>query len=272
MSGEADPHAPVALRRLDLLIAGVRAGRGGAVAVTGEPGVGKSALLARLAARAPGMTVLTAAGAPGEAALPYAALGDLLRPLRDRIAQLPPPQARAVGAAFALRAGDLNPYHVCLSTLNLICVAAPALVIVDDVDLIDPPSATALFFAARRIRSDGVGMVFAARRKPEVPGVGELPLCARPEVLDGLTQRETEVVRAIAGGLSNPEAATALRLSRKTVETHLSSAYRKLGVRSRTQLVRYLAAFVALPSPREFPEAAPPGLRHIGNFRTGEKT
>lgn len=237
MSGEADPHAPTAVRRLDLVIAGVRAGRGDAVAVTGEPGVGKTALLARLAARAPGLTVLSASGAASEAALPYAALGDLLRPLRERIGQLPPPQARAVGAAFALRAGDLNPYHVCLSTLNLLFLAAPALVIVDDVDLIDPPSATALFFAARRIRAFPVGMVFAARRKPAVPGVDDLPMSG---ALEGLTQRETEVVRAIAGGLSNPEAAIALRLSRKTVETHLSSAYRKLGVRSRTQLVRYL--------------------------------
>ncbi|MFI5892443.1 LuxR C-terminal-related transcriptional regulator [Actinoplanes sp. NPDC051513] len=240
MSWEADPHAPAALRRLDLLVAGVRAGRGGAVAVTGEPGGGKTALLARLATRVPGMTVLTAAGVAGEAALPYAALGDLLRPLRDRIAQLPPPQARAMGAALALRAGDLNPYHVCLSTLNLLCTAAPVLVVVDDMDLIDPPSATALFFVARRVRSAGVGMIFAARQKPDVPGVEELPLGEPAEVLDGLTQRETQVVRAIAGGLSNPEAALALRLSRKTIETHLSSAYRKLGVRSRTQLVRYL--------------------------------
>jgi DNA-binding CsgD family transcriptional regulator len=272
MSGEADPHAPPALRRLELLVAGVRAGRGGAVAVTGEPGTGKTALLARVRERAPGMTVLTASGVAGEAALPYAALGDLLRPVRDRITQLPPPQAAAVGAAFALRAGDLNPYHVCLSTLNLLCRSAPVLVVVDDVDLADRPSATALFFAARRIRGFGVGMVFAARRKPEVPGLEELSLS---RVLDGLTQRESDVVRAIAGGMSNPEAASALRLSRKTVETHLSSAYRKLGVRSRTQLVRFLAEagrIVALPSPREFPEAAARGLRHAGNFRTGEKT
>jgi DNA-binding CsgD family transcriptional regulator len=46
----------------------------------------------------------------------------------------------------------------------------------------------------------------------------------------------------INGGsrLSNPEIATALFISRKTVEAHLTCAYRKLGLRSRTQLVRHL--------------------------------
>ncbi|WP_033294821.1 HD domain-containing phosphohydrolase [Amycolatopsis jejuensis] len=58
---------------------------------------------------------------------------------------------------------------------------------------------------------------------------------------DGLTARETEVLLHLARGLSNPEIAAALTLSRKTVSTHLEHIYTKLGVTTRTQ-----AALVAL--------------------------
>jgi DNA-binding CsgD family transcriptional regulator len=55
-----------------------------------------------------------------------------------------------------------------------------------------------------------------------------------------LTPQELQVAREIAAGRSNPEAAEALFLSRKTVEAHLTRVYRKLGVRSRTELTRVL--------------------------------
>ncbi|MGV9294020.1 HD domain-containing phosphohydrolase [Amycolatopsis sp. NPDC003676] len=57
----------------------------------------------------------------------------------------------------------------------------------------------------------------------------------------GLTARETEVLLHLARGLSNPEIAAALTLSRKTVSTHLEHIYAKLGVTTRTQ-----AALVAM--------------------------
>jgi DNA-binding CsgD family transcriptional regulator len=55
-----------------------------------------------------------------------------------------------------------------------------------------------------------------------------------------LTARELEVALAVADGRTNREVATGLFLSLKTVEFHLRSIYRKLGIRSRTELVRAL--------------------------------
>ena len=51
-----------------------------------------------------------------------------------------------------------------------------------------------------------------------------------------LSQAELRVVEAVASGMTNREAAAALFLSVKTVDFHLQQVYRKLGVRSRTEL------------------------------------
>jgi DNA-binding CsgD family transcriptional regulator len=58
----------------------------------------------------------------------------------------------------------------------------------------------------------------------------------------GLTAAEVAVVEVVAEGLSNPEAAARLFLSRKTVETHLKHVYSKLGIRSRAELAALYAA------------------------------
>jgi DNA-binding NarL/FixJ family response regulator len=55
---------------------------------------------------------------------------------------------------------------------------------------------------------------------------------------DRLTAQERRVADAVADGLSNPETAARLCLSSKTVESHLTCIYRKLGLRSRTELAR----------------------------------
>lgn len=56
---------------------------------------------------------------------------------------------------------------------------------------------------------------------------------------DGLSPRETEILRLIALGYTSAEIAEQLHLSRRTVETHRAHVHRKLGLTSRSQLVRY---------------------------------
>jgi DNA-binding CsgD family transcriptional regulator len=57
-----------------------------------------------------------------------------------------------------------------------------------------------------------------------------------------LSHREVEVLRLVALGYSNKEVADELYISVRTVETHLGRIYRKLGVRSRSELSAYVAA------------------------------
>ena len=56
---------------------------------------------------------------------------------------------------------------------------------------------------------------------------------------DDLTERETEVLRLLAQGLSNPQIAQTLAVSRKTIEHHLGHIYTKLGISCRTAAVVY---------------------------------
>ncbi|MCX3060569.1 response regulator [Streptomyces beihaiensis] len=56
---------------------------------------------------------------------------------------------------------------------------------------------------------------------------------------DGLTTRETEVLRLIADGLSNQEIAHTLQVSTATVKTHINNLFSKAGLKDRAQAVRY---------------------------------
>jgi DNA-binding CsgD family transcriptional regulator len=56
---------------------------------------------------------------------------------------------------------------------------------------------------------------------------------------DGLSRRELEVLRLVAGGESNAQIARRLGLSTHTVERHVSNLYRKIGARGRADATAY---------------------------------
>ncbi len=146
------------------------ASRGGALVLRGQPGVGKSALLAEAVATAEGMRVLRTQGVESEAPLAFAALHRLLRPVTPYRGRLPVRQARALRTAFGEEDGvdgvDVDRFAVFLGALSLLSEAAedaPVLAVVDDAHWLDDASAAALLFVARRVQAERIALLFAAR-------------------------------------------------------------------------------------------------------------
>ena len=81
---------------------------------------------------------------------------------------------------------------------------------------------------------------WAERARRELRATGE-KLRRDAAAGDELTPQELQVALQVAEGKANKDVAAALFLSQKTVEFHLSRIYRKLGLSSRTELVRHLA-------------------------------
>ena len=156
---------------LDGVLGDLRLGRGGALVVRGEPGVGKSALLEYVVGAAADMRVAKAAGVESEMELAFAGLHLLCAPLLGRLEDLPGPQRDALGVAFGLRAGGApDRFLVALAVLTLLSEVAeerPLLCLVDDAQWLDQASAQVLAFAARRLLAEPVGLIFAAREPGE---------------------------------------------------------------------------------------------------------
>jgi DNA-binding CsgD family transcriptional regulator len=79
---------------------------------------------------------------------------------------------------------------------------------------------------------------WAEQAQAELRASGEVPSRDRIGSLRSLTPQELQVALIVARGITTREAAAALFLSPKTIEFHLGNIYRKLGVRSRAELVR----------------------------------
>jgi DNA-binding CsgD family transcriptional regulator len=77
-----------------------------------------------------------------------------------------------------------------------------------------------------------------------------------PWVTAGVTAREADVLRLVAGGLTNKQIAARLHLSPRTVEKHVESLLRKTSAHSRTGLVAAASQAAARDSPRAFPPSA----------------
>ena len=172
------------------------------LAVVGEPGAGKTALLAYAQEQAPDLYTLTSVGVESESELPYASLHELLSPLVDRIPRLAPVQAHALAAALALEQGSSDPLAVGAGTYSLLVDVAeerPVLVLLDDVQWFDGASAKAIAFAIRRFRAEQIGVIAAFR-----PGTAPL-FEALPQLM--LAPLAPEAARAVLRSRGEPIAA-----------------------------------------------------------------
>jgi DNA-binding CsgD family transcriptional regulator len=82
---------------------------------------------------------------------------------------------------------------------------------------------------------------FAERARLELEATGERARKRTVDTLDQLTPQETQIVRRAAEGDTNREIAARLFISASTVEYHLRKVFRKLDVKSRTQLADRLS-------------------------------
>jgi DNA-binding NarL/FixJ family response regulator len=95
-------------------------------------------------------------------------------------------------------------------------------------------------FDAVRVVAAGEALLAPAVTRRLIDEFVQLPPKActlTPSTLDVLTPRETEVMRLVAEGLSNPEVAARLVVTEETVKTHVSRILTKLALRDRTQAV-----------------------------------
>ncbi|WP_344615592.1 AAA family ATPase [Dactylosporangium salmoneum] len=198
------------LAELAALFAGAEPA-GAAVVVSGDPGIGKSALLeaARDLGRAAGFQTLSTVGVEAEAQLPYSGLHQLLRPLVGFADRLPVRLRDALASALG-SGGETapEPFLVSLAVLNLLAEAAseqPLAVLADDVQWLDPQTHDTLAFLARRVAMDPIVVVgvvrrgypgpFAAAGLPEIEvgrlsdEASELLLSAQSSELDGWRRR-----------------------------------------------------------------------------------
>jgi DNA-binding CsgD family transcriptional regulator len=192
---------------LAALVARARDGRSGALVLCGEPGIGKSALLEAAVSLAEGFLVIRARGIESESEIAFSGLQELLRPVVSLLDRLPERQRAVLAGALALGPpvpGD--PLAIRAATLGILAAAAErarVVVVVDDAHWLDPPSAEALAFAARRLDREGIAALFAVREaEPSAfnpTGLSEL-------IVRGLGRGPArELLAARAGGAIAPE-------------------------------------------------------------------
>jgi DNA-binding CsgD family transcriptional regulator len=184
-------HAGLAHRPPDLMgrgrdLAVVRAflhelsNQGGSLLLSGEPGVGKSALLdaADEIAVTAGTRVLRAAGAESEVAS-FSGLNQLLLPLRDDFSRLDALQRNVLDAALGFSDGDaadrLVLHNAVLALLGQAGADRPLLLIVDNLHWLDQASAQVLGFVARRLSGSRVGLLTAKRTEASGPTDADAP-------------------------------------------------------------------------------------------------
>ena len=168
------------VERVRDLLDGVH-GSGAALIVRGEPGIGKSALLAEARALAAerNMRIVSTVGARAEVDVPFAGLHQLLRPLRDELGALPATQRDVLLAAFGTDAAAPQLYAIAVAVLDLLATVAQhtaLLIVAEDAHRLDRCTTDVLAFVARRLESDPIVLLAASRTGSEPNSLDEAGL------------------------------------------------------------------------------------------------
>ena len=146
------------------------------------------------------------------------------------------PELDGLEATRRILAADANARVLVLTTFDLdeyvyeaLRVGASGFVLKDD-----PPEQ---LLAAIRVVAAGEALLSPAITKRVIERFTRLPRPEAPRGLEELTERELDVFRLVARGLSNAEIGKELFISETTVKTHITHVLRKLGLRDRVQAV-----------------------------------
>ncbi len=186
---------------LDRLVGDLRTGRSRALVLSGDVGIGKTALLDYALDLAAGCRTIRTAGVEAERELAFAALHQLCTPMLSELHALPPLQRDALRTALGLGGGNASDrFMLGLAALGLfseVAVDRPLLLLLDDAQWLDRASAQVLGVAARRLGTESVGIVLAARTTPEETSWPEL--AGLPEVrIAGLPDEQARALLALA--------------------------------------------------------------------------
>lgn len=152
---------------VDRLVTAACAGSSGVLVIRGEDGTGECSLLDYAAETATDMRVRRVRGIETEKDLPFAALHLLTRRDFDRAGKLPARQSAALRSALGLaEEKGTDPFLVGLALLSFLCDLAedrPLLLLIEDVQWFDCASTDAILFAARRLRSQRIAIIFTVQ-------------------------------------------------------------------------------------------------------------
>ncbi|MBV2357594.1 AAA family ATPase [Streptomyces sp. J2-1] len=175
--------------------------KGGALVVTGDAGIGKSALLDAVTrdAQADGVTVLWVGGVQFEADISYSGLNQLVFPLLPHLEFLAEDHQEALRVATGIGVGAA-PDRLLVSTATLLLLrrvaeTAPVLLVVDDAPWLDRSTAEVIGFVARRLIGSRIGLLATVRTDSD----GYFERGGLPEhVLDPLDDEAAhELLRAV---------------------------------------------------------------------------
>jgi DNA-binding NarL/FixJ family response regulator len=192
---------------IDRILDAVRGGLSGTLILRGEPGVGKTTLLRYAINAASDLRVSSITGVESEISMEFGGLHQLLLPFLPLLDDLPPPQRGALRVAFGQQTGPPpEQFLVGLAALTLFSRAAqdqPLLCAIDDAHWLDPESAQALGFVARRLYADRVGIIATSDELVPSPSAVGLPTVT----LSGLPDAEArDLLATVSGGALNAQA------------------------------------------------------------------